>query len=57
MGFDVVLPGLPGVDLLLADAERRVDGLSILRLEDAPAVADEDLGAPWASTAARNTMR
>jgi hypothetical protein len=46
MGLDGVLPGLPGVDLLLADAEVRVDGLGVLRLENATAIADEDLRCP-----------
>jgi hypothetical protein len=36
--FDVVLPGLALVDLFFADPERSVNGLRLLRLEDAPAV-------------------
>jgi hypothetical protein len=44
--FEVILPGLPRVDLLLPDPERRVDGPCLLRFEDAAAVADEDLRRP-----------
>jgi len=44
VGLEVILPGLALVDLALLDPERRVDPLSVLRFEDAAAVADQRFG-------------
>ena len=43
MRFDVILPGLSGVDLVLGDPQRPVDRLRLRGLEDAAAVAHQAL--------------